>query len=485
METKNTFTLGRFEPLCLIRWFLRDIWLVILAALIGQMAVDALLVTDFSRSYSCATTFVVAPQDGSSYYSSISASTAAASDYANMLESDVMRLILWEAMGTEAPASVSATQLGETNMIRVTVTADDPKSAMTTIQALTENYHVLAEYVSTDSILNVFNTPNVSIQTSSSYDHYNLRRYAAFGCGAAMAALMLWMFINCDTVQTSQGAKLLLDAKVIGSIPHDSKLSYWFFGFGRKHRHQNITSPGVNFGFSESIHRIASTLEQEKIKGNSVFLFTSVSESEGKSTVAANTALSLASKDNKVLLIDLDLRRPVLASILGLSPTTDNEFGFQLETGASAQAVLSSAMVEPSTNLHALINRKAHPEALDLLSMDLLRAVLTQAKHKYHFIIVDLPPIGYFSDSELLGDLCDASVLVVRQDRVRADVLNDVVDTLRACRGEFLGCVLNDMAHLLPSQSGYGYGYSSKYGYGKYGYTRKKRQTGKQDTTGR
>ena len=80
-----------------------------------------------------------------------------------------------------------------------------------------------------------------------------------------------------------------------------------------------------------------------------------------------------------------------------------------------------------------------------------------------------------YKRQELLSDLSDASVLVVRQDTVPAPEINDAIDALRAGKAEFLGCILNDMAHLTAYSAGYGYGYGYYgYGYGKkydkYGY---------------
>lgn len=90
------------------------------------------------------------------------------------------------------------------------------------------------------------------------------------------------------------------------------------------------------------------------------------------------------------------------------------------------------------------------------------------AREQYDYVIIDSPPLGFFSDSELLSDLSDASVLVVRQDTVPAPEINDAIDALRAGKAEFLGCILNDMSHLTAYSAGYGYGYGYYgYGYGK------------------
>lgn len=209
--------------------------------------------------------------------------------------------------------------------------------------------------------------------------------------------------------------------------------------------------------------------------GRRVFLFSSVSAAEGKSTLAANTAISLASRGVSVLFIDLDLRRPVQSEMLGLSVKQKNELGTLLSESAAPEKILSAAVTDPSTGLHSLLSTKSYTDVIELLASDQLAKVVALAREQYDYVIIDSPPLGFFSDSELLSDLSDASVLVVRQDTVPAPEINDAIDALRAGKAEFLGCILNDMVHLTAYSAGYGYGYGYYgYGYGKkydkYGY---------------
>lgn len=236
----------------------------------------------------------------------------------------------------------------------------------------------------------------------------------------------------------------------------------------RLRRNLNISSPAISFAFTESIHRIAEKFQHEHAKGRRVFLFSSVSAAEGKSTLAANTAISLASRGVSVLFIDLDLRRPVQSEMLGLSVKQKNELGTLLTESAAPEKILSAAVTDPATGLHSLLSTKSYTDVIELLASDQLAKVVALARERYDYVIIDSPPLGFFSDSELLSDLSDASVLVVRQDTVPAPEINDAIDALRAGKAEFLGCILNDMAHLAAWSSGYGYGYGKKYD--KYGY---------------
>ena len=109
-----------------------------------------------------------------------------------------------------------------------------------------------------------------------------------------------------------------------------------------------------------------------------------------------------------------------------------------------------------------------------LLSSASMEALLRQLR-VFDMVIVDTPPMGYFADTEVLIDNVDATMLVVRQDVTAACDINDAVDTLRAAKSRFLGCILNDMTSSVTEGQnyGYGYGYGSYgygYGYGNYGY---------------
>ena len=152
-----------------------------------------------------------------------------------------------------------------------------------------------------------------------------------------------------------------------------------------------------------------------------------MSAAEGKSTLAANTAISLASRGVSVLFIDLDLRRPVQSEMLGLPVKQKNELGTLLSESAAPEKILSAAGTDPSTGLHSQLSTKAYTDVSERLASVQLARVVALAREQYDYVIIDSPPLGFFSDSELLSDLSDASVLVVRQDTLPEDYQVDCV----------------------------------------------------------
>ena len=445
MDEKNRgLQWSHIEPYCLVRTLLRQLWMLLLAAAACAMAAWIVLSCFVTRQYTSSTTFAVTARASTLYYTNITAAADMAASYSQLLQSRVLRQTMEQNLGMSLDGTVSAQQLGETNLIRVTVTADTPRQALVLLKAVSDNYGTLSAHVSSTAVLSQLNAPTLSVAPSRSYNMPKICLLAGVIGAGLTAAAVAW------ARRSRRGGK-------------------------RLRRNLNISSPAISFAFTESIHRIAEKFQHEHAKGRRVFLFSSVSAAEGKSTLAANTAISLASRGVSVLFIDLDLRRPVQSEMLGLSVKQKNELGTLLSESAAPEKILSAAVTDPSTGLHSLLSTKSYTDVIELLASDQLARVVALAREQYDYVIIDSPPLGFFSDSELLSDLSDASVLVVRQDTVPAPEINDAIDALRAGKAEFLGCILNDMAHLTAYSAGYGYGYGYYgYGYGKkydkYGY---------------
>lgn len=483
MEEKNRgLQWSHIEPYCLLRTLLRQLWMLLMAGAACAMAAWIVLSCFVTQQYTSSTTFAVTARASTLYYTNITAAADMASSYTQLLQSRVLRQTMEQDLGMPLDGTVTAQQLGETNLIRVTVTADTPRQALVLLKAVSDNYGSLSAHVSSTAVLSQLNSPSLSVVPSRSYNVPRICLMAAIA-GAALTALgVAWASVSSGTVQTQEGARSDLDAKIISTVPHEGrrtrKLLGWMDdrrGGKRLRRNLNISSPAISFAFTESIHRIAEKFQHEHAKGRRVFLFSSVSAAEGKSTLAANTAISLASRGVNVLFIDLDLRRPVQSEMLGLSVKQKNELGTLLTESAAPEKILSAVVTDPATGLHSLLSTKSYTDVIELLASAQLAKVVALARERYDYVIIDSPPLGFFSDSELLSDLSDASVLVVRQDTVPAPEINDAIDALRAGKAEFLGCILNDMSHLTAYSAGYGYGYGYYgYGYGKkydkYGY---------------
>ncbi len=152
----------------------------------------------------------------------------------------------------------------------------------------------------------------------------------------------------------------------------------------------------------------------------------------GKSTVAANLALSLAQKHQRVLLLDADLRKPAQSLIFSASrcPGTDLWLSHHAPPGPRGAGKRPlSATRRPACPI-SMPRRCGAARAG--AQPGFIPSSARCAARELFLILIDTPPFSFFADAEVLADAADAAILVVRQDLVPAAVVNDTIDDLNA-----------------------------------------------------
>lgn len=208
----------------------------------------------------------------------------------------------------------------ETNILLLRVTADDPISAFRTLRFWLDNYDTVSQHVFQNVVLRELDAPSVPRAPSNPL-HLGSAVKRAFVLGAAaMTLALLALAVLSDTVQTSDAMRHKVDARLFATIHHEEKNKTLRSRLKRSNKKKGllITMPATGFYFTEEIEKLASKVNHSAQRNNGkVLLVTSVAENEGKSTVAANLALSLAKQDKKVLLIDADLHKASQYKLFG------------------------------------------------------------------------------------------------------------------------------------------------------------------------
>ena len=234
-----------------------------------------------------------------------------------------------------------------------------------------------------------------------------------------------------------------------------------------KKRFKNIGAD-LNFAASESYKRLRTniffSLEYKENGLGSLIGITSSIRGEGKSTTSINTALSLAESGKKVILVECDLRLPVMAKNLEMTP----------EPGLSefiAGLCLSKDAIRKSpihANLDIIVAGSIPPNPSELLGTKRFKNILKAFEKTYDYIIIDLPPISSVSDALVVAGDVDGMIMVVRQGICTQSLLADSMRQLSVVKDKILGFVYNGAT---PENKSYNKKYY-KYGYG-YGYGRK------------
>ena len=193
-------------------------------------------------------------------------------------------------------------------------------------------------------------------------------------------------------------------------------------------------------------------------------VFTSPMPGDGKTTSAANLAITLAQQGVRILLIDGDLRRGVLNSVFG-TPREPGLSNVLLGVGKLEQAVRVIDLGE-NGSLDFLSTGTLPPNPAELLGSQRMRKLLTELEDKYDAIIIDSPPLNVVTDAAVLGTVADGVVLVARAGVTEKRALMYAAEQLSNIHASVLGALLNDV----DFESNRYYGMYGKYGYYQYNY---------------
>jgi capsular exopolysaccharide synthesis family protein len=145
---------------------------------------------------------------------------------------------------------------------------------------------------------------------------------------------------------------------------------------------------------------------------------------EGKTLTSVNLAITLALSGVRVILVDADLRRPMIATAFGV-PARSRGFATLLAADADPTRILVSAPHQPR-ELKLLLASSQHAWMVDLLQRDRIERVLERLKQHADVVIVDSPPVGEVADALALADSVDTVIVAVRLGHSRRDKLNEL-----------------------------------------------------------
>jgi len=188
-------------------------------------------------------------------------------------------------------------------------------------------------------------------------------------------------------------------------------------------------------------------------------LITSVNPSEGKTTTATNLGLALALAGHKVLLIDADLRKPMVHKALGL----DNSKG--LSTFLAGVDEKPEIKKSGEIDLYIFTSGPVPPNPSELLSSERMHEFLEQMTKKFEIVIFDSPPLLSASDALVLGTMANGTVIVGKAGQTTFDELSRGIEHLNKVDAKIYGMIVNDVdADRHPYYYAYYKGYYKYYG---------------------
>jgi len=206
--------------------------------------------------------------------------------------------------------------------------------------------------------------------------------------------------------------------------------------------------------FAESFKSLrASIMLSSSDSPPKTILITSMAPKDGKTTIASNLAMAIAGSGSKVLIIDCDLRRPMLHQVFGL----ENKTGLStFISGTSGITIIRDGLPE---NLSIIPSGPIPPNPSELMISKRLKDLIRSLKNKYDFIIFDTPPIISVSDTLIISKIVDASLIVTRFGKTTYEMMSYGMKQLAGIEAKVIGTVINAVDE---KKSGYYYYHYNK-----------------------
>jgi len=298
----------------------------------------------------------------------------------------------------------------------------------------------------------------------------NIPRNLSFALmlGVISGVGLAFLLENMDnTVRTPEQAQAISGLPSLGMIPLGSKSGNHGPAGKRlaltasKEVVETVTQVRPQSQMAESYRALRTSLLLSNLGAPpKVIMVTSARPQEGKTTTSINTAIVLAQKGVRVLLIDADLRRPSVHKTLGMGPRSG--LSNVLTGSATVQQTITISPI--ISNLFILPAGTPPPNPAELLASANMKELIDELRHQYDHIVIDTPPTLSVTDAVVLSPRADATILVIRSGQTTKQALRRSRDILTQVNAHVAGVLLNAVDLTSPDYYYY-YEYQGKYGH--------------------
>lgn len=175
-------------------------------------------------------------------------------------------------------------------------------------------------------------------------------------------------------------------------------------------------------------------------KEMSVIMITSTGSGEGKTTTTSNLAITCALEGRRVLMIDADLRKPMLHHVFNCS----SRIGLTdaLTKRCSWQEAVQQTRVQ---QLQLLSAGPIPHNPVEMLASERMGRIIDECRSAYDLILIDTPPVLSLADAQVVGELCDGVLLVVQAGKTKRGMAKKAKHNLQRLGSKLLGVVMNNM----------------------------------------
>jgi receptor protein-tyrosine kinase len=434
-----------FKQLLLI---LRRRWRSVIGVLVLALGLSAVLSTVVlePKYESKSRIFLsVDVRDTTDAYTALFFANTRATSYAILAKSSELAVRIIETLDLDMSPEelsdlISAEVVEATSLIEVTVTADAPRDAQAIADVATGELTAFIAELETpgggsaeDAPIQANVTDEATYQPSPVSPQLGLNLAAAGLIGLMLGlALAVAREVLDRTVRTADDLAEVTDAPVLASVGYDAEMR----------KAPLLTDLGGFAARTEAFRLLRTNLQFIDLDHRArVLVVTSAVPGEGKTMTSTNLAVALAQTGRTVLIIDADLRRPRVASTLGVDPAIG------LTTALVGKTPIEDAIqVHERSGLHVLASGAKPPNPTEILQSKVTHDLIRRLRQSYDMIIIDAPPLLPVADASVLSTLCDGAIIVVRHGQTTRDQVGEAVNRLNQVGGRVYGVVVNMVA---------------------------------------
>lgn len=363
-------------------------------------------------------------------YADVAKSTDLAQRVIDQLDLDVT--------AQDLSSRISAQVVESTTSIQITVRDDNARDAQKLADVTTDEFTKYVAGLETpdtgkSSPIVAQVTDKASYNPSAVSPQVALNLVVAFLIGLLGGiALAVAREVLDRTIRTADHVAELTDAPVLASIGYDDDIK----------SAPLLTDLGGFAARTEAFRLLRTNLQFIDLDHQPrCLVITSAVPGEGKTMTSTNLAVALAQTGRNTLIIDADLRRPRVASTLGLDPAIG------LTTALVGKTEIHDAIqVHEASGLHVLASGAKPPNPTEILQSKITQDLIRRLRSSYDMVIIDAPPLLPVADASVLAKLADGVIIVVRHANTTRDQVNEAINRLQHVGARLYGVVVNMVA---------------------------------------
>ncbi len=426
---------------------LRRRWRTVVAVLVVTMGVATginLLVTPQYQSK--AQIFLsVDVRDTTDAYAALLFTNNRATSYADLAESTeladrVINQLDLDMTPGQLAGKIDAEVVESTALIDITVTDTNARRAQTIAKVITEQFTgYIADLETPEGGTSEDSQITAAVTSQASYDPDQVSPKIAINYVVALliglligTALAVARELLDRTIRTADHVAELTEAPVLASIGYDNDIR----------TAPLLTDLGGFAARTEAFRLLRTNLQFVDLDHRPrCLVITSAVPGEGKTMTATNLAVALAQTGRSTLIVDADLRRPRVASSLGLDPAIG------LTTALVGKTDLADAIqVHEPSGLHVLASGAKPPNPTEILQSRVTHDLLRRLRTSYDMVIIDAPPLLPVADASVLSTLADGTILVIRHGNTTRDQVSEAISRVTQVGSRLYGVVVNMVA---------------------------------------